>query len=152
MHRSVHYGLCITVISPEGFLYLQIQYIGLICLSDAQICFSSAYTLVDLCPCRPEESSLTDFGLNWPAVWVQMACSWLCVLIFMWTIFVPTCIPGRDFSVIPGMDTLQRKGKRRKRGEDDGAAGSMNSLDLVGEESGRGRRNKRSKDSRETMV
>lgn len=43
--------------------------------------------------------------MNWPAVWVKMASSWLCVLIYFWTLFVPTCIPGQDFSRLwePGL-------------------------------------------------
>ena len=45
---------------------------------------------------RPAESDISRFGLNWGAVWVKMASSWACVLIYMWTLFLPHCSMGRD--------------------------------------------------------
>ncbi|ESO02192.1 hypothetical protein HELRODRAFT_94435 [Helobdella robusta] len=46
---------------------------------------------------NPKESVLNTFGLNWTSVWIKMATSWVCVLIFLWTVFFPTCVPGRKY-------------------------------------------------------
>lgn len=56
-------------------------------------------------------SELRNFGTNWPAVWVKMASSWVCIIVYVWTLYVPTCIPGRDFSLV-NMTTLSRRKKK----------------------------------------
>lgn len=62
-------------------------------------CLVSLYIMMQLTNWyRPEESDLNKFGLNWAAVWVKMTSSWICVLIYLWTIFVPKCCPGRDLT------------------------------------------------------
>ncbi|XP_013378734.1 serine incorporator 5 [Lingula anatina] len=48
----------------------------------------------------PEDADINSFGFNWSSVWVKMASSWTCVIIYVWTMFLPKCIPGRDFSMI----------------------------------------------------
>lgn len=53
---------------------------------------------------RPEKSMLKNFGMNWPSVWVKMASSWICVIIYTLTLFIPRCLPGNDFSAIPRLD------------------------------------------------
>lgn len=40
------------------------------------------------------------FGLNWAAVWVKMTSSWVCVVVYIWTMFIPKCCPGRDLTFI----------------------------------------------------
>lgn len=54
--------------------------------------------------CRPEGSRLRRFGLNWPSVWVKMASSWCCVLLYLITLFKPRIIKGHDFSHIKYVD------------------------------------------------
>ena len=49
---------------------------------------------------RPEGSSLKEFGLNWPSVYVKMGSSWFCIAVYIVTLLLPRCIPGRDFSYI----------------------------------------------------
>jgi len=39
-------------------------------------------------------------GRNWPSVWVKMASSWVCVFVYVVTIFIPRCLPGQDFSTL----------------------------------------------------
>lgn len=53
---------------------------------------------------KPEDSTLKNFSKNWPSVWVKMVSSWVCVFVYIFTLFVPRCIPGRDFSFIEGGD------------------------------------------------
>ena len=55
--------------------------------------------------------------MNWPSVWVKMASSWTCIAVYVVTIFIPKCLPNRDFSVIRWY-TLPRARKRPVRGED----------------------------------
>ena len=59
---------------------------------------------------RPETSKLITFGRNWPSVWVKMASSWVCIIVYAITLFVPTCWPSRDLSDIP-IGSLPRKKK-----------------------------------------
>ncbi|KAL5004877.1 hypothetical protein ScPMuIL_018333 [Solemya velum] len=62
-------------------------------------CLASLYVMMQLTNWyRPEESDLHRFGLNWSAVWVKMASSWTCVVIYIWTLFIPKCCPGRDLA------------------------------------------------------
>lgn len=62
--------------------------------------------------CRPEESDLNRFGLNWAAVWVKMGSSWACVFIYLLTLFRPQCCPGRNL-------TFMRTGEVMVPGEGD---------------------------------
>jgi len=46
---------------------------------------------------------LKDLGKNWPSVWVKMASSWVCVAVYVFTLFVPRCVPGRNFAYVEGV-------------------------------------------------
>ncbi|KAK2189574.1 hypothetical protein NP493_102g02034 [Ridgeia piscesae] len=69
---------------------------------------------------KPQGSKLENFGLNWPSVWVKMVSSWICVIIYVWTLLFPKCIPGRDFSLIDA--TLSRQPRSPRRGKIGGSA------------------------------
>ncbi|XP_031574137.1 probable serine incorporator [Actinia tenebrosa] len=45
----------------------------------------------------PQGSTLEKFQRNWGSVWVKMICTWLCHVIYLWTIVAPICFPNRDF-------------------------------------------------------
>ena len=62
---------------------------------------------------RPAESDINRFGLNWAAVWVKMASSWVCVLIYLWTLIAPKCWMGRDL-------TFSGKRDKNEAGEEEG--------------------------------
>ena len=59
---------------------------------------------------------LKNFGTNWPAVWTKMGSSWVCVFIYMFTVCIPRCIPGQDFSAIPGDDDDEGEAGESLRG------------------------------------
>jgi len=62
-------------------------------------CLASLYIMMQLTMWyRPQDSDLKTFGLNWPSVWVKMGTSWLCIVIFICTMFVPRCFPCIDFT------------------------------------------------------
>jgi hypothetical protein len=35
---------------------------------------------------------------NWASVWVKIISSWLCAVIYVWTLVAPIVMPDRDFS------------------------------------------------------
>ncbi|KXJ07747.1 putative serine incorporator [Exaiptasia diaphana] len=45
----------------------------------------------------PQGSTLENFQRNWGSVWVKMVCTWLCHVIYIWTLVAPLCFPDRDF-------------------------------------------------------
>ena len=71
--------------------------------------------------CRPAESDLNRFGLNWAAVWVKMASSWMCVLIYLWTLIIPSCWMGRDLTF-----TRASQKKRKMEAEREGEGENLN--------------------------
>ncbi|KAH9491749.1 Serine incorporator 3 [Bulinus truncatus] len=46
----------------------------------------------------PMKSDLDNFGRNWAAVWVKIASSWVCVAIYIWSLFIPKFCLGRNLS------------------------------------------------------
>lgn len=68
---------------------------------------------------RPAESDINRFGLNWAAVWVKMASSWVCVLIYLWTLIIPRCWMGRPLT-FDARKSWRRKKKGGGEGEEDG--------------------------------
>ncbi|KAL3866361.1 hypothetical protein ACJMK2_043666, partial [Sinanodonta woodiana] len=53
-------------------------------------CLANLYVMMQLTNWyRPLGSDINKFGLNWAAVWVKMASSWTCVIIYLWTLFMP---------------------------------------------------------------
>ena len=46
-----------------------------------------------------EGVSIESISANMSAVWVKIISSWLCFVIYMWTMLAPLILPDRDFSV-----------------------------------------------------
>ncbi|XP_060072151.1 serine incorporator 5-like [Ylistrum balloti] len=64
-------------------------------------CLASLYIMMQLTNWyRPAESNLDMFGLNWAAVWVKMTSSWVCVVLYIWSLFLPKLCRGRDLTFI----------------------------------------------------
>ena len=80
---------------------------------------------------RPEDSSLTSFGLNWPSVWIKMASSWLCIIIYLITLVLPHCLPGRDFSLIRSPDGKDNTMKKKRSRGNVSVAGAGSRLDMT---------------------
>ena len=58
---------------------------------------SSSRVLTLLFHCSPN-SSLETFQSSNAAVWVKIVSSWLCGIIYLWTMVAPALLPDRDFS------------------------------------------------------
>ncbi|XP_033750547.1 uncharacterized protein LOC117334838 [Pecten maximus] len=64
-------------------------------------CLASLYIMMQLTNWyRPAESNVDMFGLNWAAVWVKMTSSWVCVVVYIWSLFLPKLCRGRDLTFI----------------------------------------------------
>lgn len=46
---------------------------------------------------RPD-NDLTHLNSNMASVWVKIVSSWMCVVIYGWTLLAPTLFPDRDFT------------------------------------------------------
>ncbi|XP_013780282.1 serine incorporator 5-like [Limulus polyphemus] len=59
-------------------------------------CLASLYIMMQLTHWfRPEQAQLISFEKNWASVWVKMASSWICMLIYILTLVAPELCPGR---------------------------------------------------------
>ncbi|CAH1247436.1 serine incorporator 1-like isoform X1 [Branchiostoma lanceolatum] len=45
----------------------------------------------------PDGSNFNKLEPNQPAVWVKIVSSWLCILLYVWTLVAPIVLPDRDF-------------------------------------------------------
>ncbi|XP_076444039.1 serine incorporator 5-like [Babylonia areolata] len=71
-------------------------------------CLAAFYIMMQLTNWyRPGESDLNRFGLNWAAVWVKMASSWVCVIIYIYTLFFPRLCFGRNLAFPPAPNNAQ---------------------------------------------
>ncbi|CAH1802927.1 unnamed protein product [Owenia fusiformis] len=113
---------------------------------------------------RPEKANINKFGTNWPSVWVKMASSWMCIVIYVWTMFIPKCCPGRDLSQLERSDleigkargnqeaSTPLRGSPVRRGSRDQLGGSRDRLNSKGNRGSRDRLNsKGSKGSRDKL-
>ncbi|XP_041364461.1 serine incorporator 5-like isoform X2 [Gigantopelta aegis] len=88
-------------------------------------CLAGLYVMMQLTNWyRPEETNLNTFGLNWSAVWVKMASSWVCIAFYTWTLFVPKFCPGRHLAFRPpdNEDDDDVDGERARQGLEGGEA------------------------------
>ena len=45
----------------------------------------------------PEGANFTTLTSSWATVWVKMASSWACFVLFGWTLLAPMLFPDREF-------------------------------------------------------
>lgn len=45
----------------------------------------------------PQGSDFSKLTSNWATVWVKMSSSWVCFVIYVWTLIGPVLLPDRDF-------------------------------------------------------
>ncbi|KAH3839157.1 serine incorporator 5-like [Dreissena polymorpha] len=87
---SEHGGQRVVYNEADGVKY-SYSFFHMVCL------LSTLYVMMQLTNWyRPAETDLNRVGLNWGAVWAKMGSSWACVIIYVWTLFLPSCWLGRD--------------------------------------------------------
>ncbi|XP_046864877.1 probable serine incorporator [Xenia sp. Carnegie-2017] len=47
---------------------------------------------------EPEKSTIENVQGTWAAFWVKIITGWVCVMLYLWTLVAPICMPNRDFS------------------------------------------------------
>lgn len=62
----------------------------------AMFFLASLYIMMTLTHWYKPQSSL-DLTVNEPAMWVKIASSWTCIIIYIWTIIAPMVLRNRDF-------------------------------------------------------
>lgn len=58
------------------------------------------FSLIDFSPhgsTNGEGPDITSFSANKPAMWVKMVSSWLCAVLYGWTLIAPVVLADRDF-------------------------------------------------------
>jgi hypothetical protein len=60
-------------------------------------CLASLYVMMTLTAWYRPESNVHHLSLNEASVWVKMSSSWVCVLIYAWTLVIPSLFPDREF-------------------------------------------------------
>ncbi|RUS79436.1 hypothetical protein EGW08_012813, partial [Elysia chlorotica] len=62
-------------------------------------CLAALYVVMQLTSWyNPWIADLSNFGSNWAAVWVKMASSWVCVTIYIYSLFIPRFCFGRNLA------------------------------------------------------
>ncbi|KAI0214793.1 Serine incorporator 3 [Lamellibrachia satsuma] len=59
---------------------------------------ASLYVMMTLTHWYKPASDLKGLNMNEPAMWVKIASSWVCVLIYMWTLAAPLVLSDREFN------------------------------------------------------
>ncbi|XP_025092546.1 probable serine incorporator isoform X2 [Pomacea canaliculata] len=62
------------------------------------LCLASLYVMMTLTNWFSPSSDFRTLNANMASVWVKMASSWLCVILYVWTLAAPIILPGRDFN------------------------------------------------------
>ncbi|XP_068118981.1 serine incorporator 3 [Hyperolius riggenbachi] len=62
------------------------------------LCLASLYVMMTLTNWYSPDADLKTITSKWPAVWVKMSSSWLCLVLYTWTLIAPLILPNRDFS------------------------------------------------------
>ncbi|XP_069808654.1 serine incorporator 3 [Dendropsophus ebraccatus] len=62
------------------------------------LCLASLYVMMTLTNWYSPDADLNTITSKWPAVWVKMVSSWVCILLYTWTLIAPCVLPNRDFN------------------------------------------------------
>ncbi|XP_075819094.1 serine incorporator 3 [Microtus pennsylvanicus] len=62
------------------------------------LCCASLYIMMTITGWYSPDAKFQKVSSNWLAVWVKMASSWVCLLLYLWTLVAPLILTGRDFS------------------------------------------------------
>ncbi|XP_029410840.1 serine incorporator 3 isoform X2 [Nannospalax galili] len=62
------------------------------------LCFASLYVMMTITSWYSPDAKFQNVTSKWPAVWVKMISSWMCLFLYFWTLVAPLILTGRDFS------------------------------------------------------
>ncbi|KAM4623107.1 serine incorporator 3 [Discoglossus pictus] len=58
---------------------------------------ASLYIMMTLSNWYSPDADFKTMTSKWPAVWVKISSSWVCLLLYFWTMIAPVVLPNRDF-------------------------------------------------------
>ncbi|XP_009996995.1 PREDICTED: serine incorporator 3 [Chaetura pelagica] len=59
---------------------------------------ASLYIMMTLTNWYSPDADFKTMTSKWPAVWVKITSSWVCLLLYLWTLVAPVVLTNRDFS------------------------------------------------------
>lgn len=59
---------------------------------------ASLYIMMTLTNWYSPDANFQSMTSKWPAVWVKISSSWVCLLLYVWTLVAPLVLTNRDFS------------------------------------------------------
>ncbi|XP_077316347.1 serine incorporator 3 [Lithobates pipiens] len=62
------------------------------------LCLASLYIMMTLTNWYSPDADLNTITSKWPAVWVKITSSWVCLLLYTWTLIAPAICPNREFN------------------------------------------------------
>ncbi|NP_001399382.1 serine incorporator 3 isoform 8 precursor [Mus musculus] len=62
------------------------------------LCCASLYIMMTITSWYSPDAKFQKVSSKWLAVWFKMGSSWLCLLLYLWTLVAPLVLTGRDFS------------------------------------------------------
>ncbi|XP_053575687.1 serine incorporator 3 [Bombina bombina] len=62
------------------------------------MCLASLYIMMTLSNWYSPDADFKTMTSKWPAVWVKISSSWVCLLLYLWTMVAPIILPNRDFN------------------------------------------------------
>ncbi|XP_013410460.1 probable serine incorporator [Lingula anatina] len=58
---------------------------------------AALYVMMTLTNWYRPSSDLSSMNANQPSMWVKISSSWLCIVLYLWTLIAPVVLPNRDF-------------------------------------------------------
>lgn len=62
------------------------------------LCLASLYIMMTVTGWYSPDAEFRNVTSKWPAVWVKISSSWVCLLLYVWTLVAPVVLTNRDFS------------------------------------------------------
>ncbi|XP_036273405.1 serine incorporator 3 isoform X1 [Pipistrellus kuhlii] len=62
------------------------------------LCLASLYIMMTVTGWYSPDAEFQNVTSMWPAVWVKISSSWVCLLLYAWSLVAPVVLTNRDFS------------------------------------------------------
>ncbi|XP_037668396.1 serine incorporator 3 isoform X2 [Choloepus didactylus] len=62
------------------------------------LCLASLYVMMTLTKWNSPDAEFQSGTHKWPAVWVKISSSWVCLFLYVWTLIAPLILTSRDFN------------------------------------------------------